>query len=121
VISLVYATIVVAFLITPNSTCRSSHCYSVLQEVSKATYCWHKPYHDPLSRFSPSFLNGLKTTTHASSLCTAQSPHVHVEDETSEGSADTKPMSAPPNKRMRHSLDNIDCQDAAVGAFEMMF
>jgi hypothetical protein len=74
------------------------YCYGVLREVSKATYCRHKPYRDPLSGFSLSFLNRLKTTTHASLLHTAQSPHMRVKDETSKGSADTESMSAPPNK-----------------------
>jgi hypothetical protein len=45
---------------------------------------------------------------------------MHVVDETSEGSADTEPMSAPPSKRMCHSMDNINHQDAAVSAFGMM-
>ena len=41
-------------------------------------------------------------------------------DETSEGSADTESMSAPPRKRMRHLLDDIGDQGTAVGAFGTM-
>ena len=89
-------------------------------KVSKSTYRRHKPYRNPLSRFSTSFFNG---QTHASLSYTAQSPRVHVADETSEGSAesDTEPMSPRPSKRMRHSVDNTDCQDADVGAFGTIF
>jgi hypothetical protein len=95
-------------------------CCGRKQKVSKATFFRHKPYWNHLSVFSTSFLNG---QTHASLLHTAQSPHVHVVDETSEGSAesDTEPMSPPLSKQMCHSVDNTDCQDAAVGAFEMIF
>lgn len=42
-------------------------------------------------------------------------------EESSEGSAATEPASPPPNKRMRHSSDNINHEDAAVGEFRMIF